>query len=142
MLVGMLALVTSALFSGAAFYINIAEHPARLLLDDRSLLTQWKPSYARGFTMQASLAVVSGLLGLWAAWIARDTRWVVGAALILANWPYTLLVMMPTNHRLAAIPNNEAGANSRAMIVKWGGLHAVRTTLGCLAVASYLWAAN
>ena len=142
MLVGMLALVTASLFAGAAFYINIAEHPARLLLDDRGLLTQWKPSYARGFAMQASLAFVSGLLGLWAAWIAQDPRWVVGALLILANWPYTLLSIMPTNHRLEAIPNNQADAASRALLVKWGGLHAVRTALSCLAVVSYLWAAN
>ncbi len=140
MIIGLLALVTATLFAGAAFYITVAEQPARLLLDDRALLTQWKPSYKRGFAMQASLAVVSAALGFWTAWQTQDWRWAAGAALILANWPYTLLGIMPTNHRLGAIPNEQADANSRALIVKWGGLHAVRTALGCAAVGAYLWA--
>jgi hypothetical protein len=135
-----MALVLAAAFAGAAFYINFAEQPARLGLDDRGLLAQWKPSYARGFTMQASLAMASGVCGLFTAWLAGDWRWLVGSLLILANWPYTLIGILPTNKRLEAIPIADAGPTSRAMIERWGGLHAVRTVLGVAATLAFVWA--
>jgi len=141
MLAGQIALVLAAAFLGAAFYINVAEQPARLGLDDKSLLKEWKPSYARGFAMQGSLAVVSGVMGLLEAWLTNDWRWIFGAALILASWPYTL-IGMPTNNKLKGKSENDAGATSRRMIETWGRLHAARTALGIAATLAYLWALN
>jgi hypothetical protein len=140
MLAGQLALALAAAFSGAAFYVNFAEQPARLHLDDNSLLALWKPSYARGFAMQASLAVIAGGLGLFAAWQTGDWRWAIGAVLILANWPFTLLVILPTNNELNATAAGSAGPATRELIETWGGLHAVRTALGIAATLAYLWA--
>ncbi len=142
MLAGQIAFSLAAAFAGAALYVNVAEQPARLTLDDKSLLAQWKPSYARGFAMQSSLAVISGVLGLLTGWQTKDWRWIVGAMLILANWPYTLLCVMPTNNRLKAVGHEQADSASRALIETWGRLHAVRTGLGVAAVLAYLWALN
>lgn len=142
MLCQQFALVTAASFAGAAIYVSFAEQPARLLLDDRALLTEWKPSYHRGTMMQASLAVVSALFGLAAFWMARDWRWLLGAALILMNWPYTLLVIMPVNKQLEATPLDRADASTRNLVMRWGGLHAGRSALGLAATIVYLWAMN
>ena len=140
MLAGQLALICAATFFGAALYINVAEQPARLGLDDAALLAEWKPSYKRGFAMQASLAVAGFLLGVLAWWQTSNVAWIAGALALVANWPYTLLVIMPTNHLIEAVGPAHAGPASRALVVKWGGLHAVRTGLGGLATLVFLWA--
>jgi hypothetical protein len=101
-LAGHVALALAAAFAGAAFYVNFAEHPARLGLDDKSQPKQWKPSYDAGYTMQGTLAVLSGVFALIAWCLTSDPRWIVGAVLILGNWPYTLWVIMPANQQLKA----------------------------------------
>ena len=142
MLAGHLALIVAALFTGAALYINWAEQPARLQLDDCGLLVEWKPSYKRGFAMQASLAIAGCLLGLIAWWHSGQWLWLVGAALIIANWPYTLLGIMPTNNRLMAIDPKDGGPVSRALVRKWGWLHGCRSALGGLSTVAFLAALN
>lgn len=140
MFVGNLALVSAALFTGAAFYINFAEHPARMGLEDRPLLAQWKPSYKRGFAMQSALAIVGFLLGLAAWWITGRLAFALGGLLMIANWPWTLLGILPTNHVLMATDLTSAGSETRALLMRWNHLHAVRTGLGALATVLFLYA--
>jgi len=140
MLAGQLALIVAAVFAGAALYVNIVEQPARLTLDDTALLQEWQPSYKRGFAMQAPLAIIGFLLGVLAWWQTGAWLWLLGAAVMIANWPYTLLGIMPTNNRLMAADPASAGGDVRKLIETWAGLHAVRTALGFAATLVFLWA--
>jgi hypothetical protein len=137
-MLGLLALAIAAIFFGAAIYINIGEHPARLNLPVEAALAHWGPAYRRGFAMQASLAIASGLFGLAAWWSSGGVLWLLGAGLILANWPYTLLVIMPVNHLLEATSAGQANAETKALLVRWGRLHAWRSTLSGLASLAFL----
>jgi hypothetical protein len=140
MMFGLLALVAAAIFTGAALYVTVVEQPARLSLDDRALLTEWKPSYRRGAAMQAPLALLGCLLGWMAWWQTPHPGFLVGAIAIIAPWPWTLIGIKPTNDSLQATALDQAGPPTRALVVKWGALHAVRTALGALATVCFLWA--
>ena len=116
MIAAHLALTAAALFTGAAFYINWAEQPAR--------------------------AVIGFLFGFLAWWQSGELLWLIGALVLVANWPFTMFVIMPVNHTLNDIAPEQAGPQSRALIEKWGGLHSVRTMLGAAATLLFLWALN
>jgi hypothetical protein len=88
--------------------------------------------------MQAPLAFIAALAGAWAWWMSRDPLWLAGAACALANWPYTLIVILPTNKRLEAIAPPSADEHARALVAQWGRLHAVRSVLGLAATGFYL----
>lgn len=140
MIAGQIALVIAAVFAGAAFYVGWVEHNARLSLDDRSALMEWKPAYQRGARMQASIAVIGFLFGLLAWWQSQDWPWLLGALLLIASWPWTMIVVRPVNTALKATDPETAGAETRALLVRWGQLHAVRTGLAIASVVVFLWA--
>jgi hypothetical protein len=138
MLLALTGLVVSGLFAGAALYINVAEQPARLGLAPSELLREWKPAYRRGTRMQAPLALLGFLLGAAAWWQTGSVPFLVAAIAMFANLPWTFLVIYPTNNVLEATPEGAADENTRALIIRWGRLHAVRTGLGFVAVAAFL----
>ena len=141
MIVSQLALIAAAAFAGAAIYVNVAEQPARLVLDDRAMLAQWKRSYDNASVMQAGLALVACALGVIAFFLSHDWRWLLGALLILAPWPWTIFVIMPVNRRLKATAPDAAQSATRASVEHWGRLHAGRSAFGIAATLVYLWAA-
>ena len=145
MLIGLIALMIAAAFTGAAFYINFAEHPARMAIPTEPAVLQWRPAYHRGVAMQGGLAVAGGLCALWQGFALPDAAaapfLLAGGAALLANWPYTLLVILPVNRKLEA-DGAEHAPESAALLRRWNRLHAGRTLLGLLATAMLLTAAS
>lgn len=140
-MLGLLALVIAALFAGAAIYVGLVEHPARLDLSANMLLRQWKTSYQRGTIMQGGLAAIGGLIGVIAWWAESDWRLLIGALLLLANSPYTMFVIMPVNKTLMDTPEDAANEDTRTQLQRWGRLHSVRSLLGAAATLMLLWGA-
>ena len=134
-----LATVSAAIFAGAALYINLVEHPARMMLDTESAALQWAPSYRRATWMQAPLAIISLVAGLVSWWMGGGVGWGVAALSMGAVVPFTFLGIMPTNHRLLAPGRDLASAETRALLERWVKLHAVRTALSLLATVVYVW---
>jgi hypothetical protein len=71
--------------------------------------------------MQAGLAIVGGLIGLVAYLSTLDRHWLLGAVVLLTNWPYTIYVIMPTNRLLTDTPPEAATAEARRMLDSSGG---------------------
>jgi len=132
------AVMTCTLFTGAAIYINLVEHPARMGCGTELAATEWAPSYKRAVAMQVPLAVVSAVAGI-ASWLMTGgIMWLIGAILIFAVIPFTLIVIMPTNKLLLNPGRDRASAETRALLEKWGKLHAVRSILSLLASSVFL----
>jgi Domain of unknown function (DUF1772) len=138
MLLKFVATFSAAVFAGAALYINVAEHPARMTLETKFAAAQWAPSYRRATWMQAPLALLSLLAGLGAWLLGGGVGWAMAAALIGAVIPFTFIGIMPTNKALLAPDRDLRSTETRALLEQWASLHLVRTALSLAATIVYL----
>src|SRR5687767_6718663 len=81
--------------------------------------------------------MLGAVAGSIAWYLTKDWQWLAGAFVLLANWPFTMSAILPTNKRLMAMTTQDAGPNSRQLLLKWGRLHNVRSGLGTVAVLSF-----
>ena len=138
MLLELIATLCTSLFAGAAIYVNLVEHPARLETGTSAAVKQWRPSYRRATVMQASLAII-GLLAALGAWAqGRGTPVLVGGLLLGSVVPFTLIVIFPTNRGLADPNLDEGSSTAAALLAKWNRLHAARSGAALLALLSFL----
>lgn len=130
----------TGLFAGAALYINLVEHPARMECGTTLAATQFGPSYRRATMMQASLAIAAFLAAMASFAFASNYAWLFGGICIVAVVPFTLIVILPTNRNLLDPSLDRNSEAAHQLLVRWGKLHTVRTALSLAAFVVFLWA--
>lgn len=128
--------ISGGIFAGAASYISFSEVPALNESGPNELWRFFPYMYSRAVKMQASLAVISGVTGTIYSLRIVDSSpflskvWLGGALCFVGIVPYTIFIMMPTNHRI--IQSNKTLENEsekKALLNKWSKLHFVRTVV-------------
>lgn len=137
MILELIATFCTAIFAGAAIYINLVEHPARLECGTAAV-REWRPSYRRATLMQASLALaaVLGSLGAWV--LGRGLPVLLAGACIGFVIPFTLIVIYPTNRQLEDPKLDVESLAAATLLSQWNRLHAVRSGAGIVALVILL----
>jgi hypothetical protein len=135
----LMATLCCGIFAGAAIYVNVVEHPARLEGGTALALAEWAPSYRRATLMQAPLAVVGGLAALGAWVLGAGRGWLLGGLLLASVVPFTLLALMPTNRALQAANATRDLPAAATLLARWNRLHAVRSILSAAAFFLFSW---
>lgn len=94
---------------------------------------EFAPSYQRATILQVSLATGGLALGLTAAWRLRDPWVAVGAALLGASIPFTLIIVFPTNKQLLDPTLDSRSPLATSLLRLWNRLHAIRSLLSATA---------
>ena len=133
------AVLSCSLFAGAAVYVSLVEHPARMQCGVEVAATEFPPSYRRGTIMRVTLAVVCLLSSIAACLAGATFWWVVAGVLQVSVIPFTLLVILPTNKQLLSPTLDRRSAQTGRLLARWGRLHAVRGALSGLALLLFLY---
>ena len=128
------ALVACSLFAGAALYVNVVEHPARMRLDTPAAAMAWAASHRRAMLLETVLAIATFAGGVWAYLLGGRVLWLVGAILVGLVAPWVAVVLRPVNRRMLDAERDVASSDTRKLLVKWARLHAVGTELSLAAL--------
>jgi hypothetical protein len=135
------AVLSCSLFTGAAVYVSLVEHPARMQCGAEVAATEFPPSYRRGTVMHVTSAAL-GLLSSIAAWLVQASFWwLVAGVLLRSAIPFTLIVILPTNKKLLSPELDRPSVEAERLLIRWGSLHAVRSVLSGVALLLFLYLA-
>ena len=95
-----IAIMCSALFAGAALYVSIIEHPARMSAGISVALQEFRPSYRRAAVFQISMALIACVCSFALSLFTSQWIWFLGGGMTGLMLPFTVIVMMPTNRIL------------------------------------------
>jgi uncharacterized membrane protein len=130
----LIAIIACALFAGAAIYINLVEHPARMECGTELAATVFRPSYKRAAIMQVSLALISFVSSIFAWYGSSHIGWLAGGLIIVSVIPFTFIAIMPTNNKLLDPNLDKTSSATEKLLLRWGRLHAVRSILSVVSL--------
>ena len=133
-----IAIMCSALFAGAALYVSIIEHPARMSAGIVVALQEFRPSYRRGAVLQVSMAVIAFVSSFALSLFTSQWIWFLGGGMTGLMLPFTLIFIMPTNRILLDTTSPLKESDARKLLDRWGRLHLIRTIAGMLGFAILL----
>ncbi len=139
-LFGFMAAVCCGLFAGAALYVNLVEHPARMECGTELAATEFAPGYRRAKVLQVSLALIGALCGTLAWFWDRSLSSLIAAGLLLSVILFTLIFMLPANKQLLDPSLDRRSEKAHLLLTRWGRLHAVRTVVSLAALVLFLMA--
>ena len=129
-----LAFIFTGLFAGAALYVSLVEHPARMSLTLGAALAEFRPSYRRAAQMQVILSLVGAAAAVGAYFLGQGISTLVAGIVLATVIPYTLIVVKPINQQLLDETRTAQTEDTQVLLEKWGSLHMVRTVASLLAL--------
>ena len=111
-------------------YVSIAEHPARLGLDDEAALAQWKPSYAKGRSCRPAWRLPAACSHSPPGGRAATGSWLIGGLASSPTGQSACWSSCPPTVGPRRCRTTRLAPETRALLQRWGRLHAVRTALG------------
>lgn len=138
MIAELIAVFCAGIFAGAATYVSLVEHPARMQTGPLLAVTEFGPSYKRGAMMQGLLAAIGFVSSLVAWLMGSGTGWLAGGICLGAVIPFTLLVIFPTNRKLLDPSLDKNSPQAQSLLIQWGRLHAVRSVLSLVSFLLFL----
>src|SRR5258708_4153530 len=133
-----IAIMCSALFAGAALYVSIIEHPARMSAGISIALQEFRPSYRRAAVFQIIMAVVTCVSSFALSLFTSQWIWFLGGGMTGLMLPFTLIFIIPTNRILLDATSPLKESDAQKLLDRWGRLHLIRTIAGVLGFAILL----
>ena len=138
MLFEIISTLSAGLFAGAAIYINLVEHPARVECGVELALREFAPSYRRATVLQGTLAATAFLAALAAWYMGASLWWLVGGSFQGLVILFTLVVIFPTNKKLLDPTLSNSSELASGLLARWARLHGVRSVLGLTAFLIFI----
>jgi hypothetical protein len=138
MLFEIISTLSAGLFAGAAIYINLVEHPARVECGVEVALREFAPSYRRATVLQGTLAATAFLAAIAAWYMGASLWWLVGGSVLGLVILFTLVVIFPTNKKLLDPALYNSSEIASGLLARWAKLHGVRSVLGLAAFLIFI----